>query len=141
MGFMPILAAIVTTRMLVEVPMVVAIPPSKTAALTGISALEDAISPLAAIATMIGISSTITGVSLTNIDRKKASSSAVSRPSWALARNTLSSSRAKGSSAPVTTSPRPMIISAQIVISAEWPNPPKAIARPSVGLAPSSGAK
>ncbi len=81
MGFMPISAAMVTTRILVEVPMVVAIPPSKTAALTGMRALEDAISPLAAIATMIGISSTITGVSLTNIDMLKAIRSAASRPS------------------------------------------------------------
>ena len=115
---MPRSTAIDTTRILVEVPMVVAMPPISEAALSGISVFEAAIAPRMARCTKIGISSTSTGVLLTPIDSRKVITSENSSPSWRLILNNRSRNRAAGSSAPVTTSPRPMIISAQIVISA-----------------------
>ena len=104
--------------MLVDVPIVVAIPPINDAALSGISVFEAAIAPRIASCTKIGIRRTSTGVLLTPIDSRKVTTSENNRPSWRLTLNSRSRNRAAGSSAPVTTSPRPMIIKAQIVISA-----------------------
>ena len=98
--------------------MVVAIPPISTAALSGISVFDAGIAPRAARLTKIGNSSTSTGVSLTAIDSAIAATSETSRPICRFHLNSRSSRCAAGSSAPVTTSPRPMIIRAQIVISA-----------------------
>ena len=115
---MPRSTAIDTTNMLVDVPMVVAIPPISDAALSGISVFEAAMAPRMARCTKIGISRTSTGVLFTPIERRKVTTSEKSRPSCRLILNNRSRNRAAGSSAPVTTSPLPMIISAQIVISA-----------------------
>ena len=104
--------------MLVEVPIVVASPPKSEAALSGINVLDAGKAPRSANATKIGIISTSTGVLLTTIDSVKAMNSENSNPSCKLALNIRSRTRAAGSSAPVTTNPRPITISAQIVISA-----------------------
>ena len=107
-----------TTRMLVDVPIVVARPPSSAAAFSGISVFEAGSAPRAARATNIGIRSTKTGVLFTTLESRNAISSENSRPICKLNLNTRSRNRAAGSSAPVTTRPRPMIISAQMVIKA-----------------------
>ncbi len=107
-----------TTRMLVDVPIVVARPPISDAALSGISVFDAGKAPRAANVTKIGISSTSTGVLLTNIDSAKAMRSENSNPICRLNLNTRSSRRAAGSSAPVTIRPLPKIINAQMVISA-----------------------
>jgi len=64
-GAMPRSSAIETTRRLVEVPIVVAMPPIRIALLTGISVRDAGMPPREAIATRIGSISTSTGVSLT----------------------------------------------------------------------------
>ena len=117
-GGNPMSVAIPTTRRLVDVPMVVAIPPINTALLTGINVCEAGIPPRAARDTRMGSNNTMTGVSFTIMLRNMASTSVTSRPSWRLNRHTFVSVRAAGSSAPVVTRPRPMIISAQIVTRA-----------------------
>ncbi len=118
MGGNPMSPAIDTTSRLVDVPIVVAIPPISTALLMGISVREAGMPPCAAIAAMIGIISTSTGVSLTIMLRPNASKSVTARPICWLCRQTRISRRDTGSSAPVVTRPRPSTISAQIVTSA-----------------------
>ena len=98
--------------------MVVARPPSRDEALSGISVFDAGIAPLAASVTKIGISSTSTGVLFTPIDSAKAINNENSRPSCRLILNIRPRKRAAGSSAPVTTSPLPITISAQMVINA-----------------------
>ena len=107
-----------TTRRLVEVPIVVDMPPIRMALLTGMSVREAGIPPRDASAARMGSISTSTGVSLTIMLSSIARTRVTSSPTCRLKRQTLVSSRDVGSSAPVVTSPRPMIISAQIVISA-----------------------
>ena len=101
-----------------DVPIVVARPPSSDAAFNGIKVLEDAIAPRCAKAANIGIIKTSTGVLLMNIENENAIRSETSNPSCRFILNILSRKRAAGSSAPVTTNPLPITISAQIVISA-----------------------
>ena len=136
---MPRSLAIETTSRLVDVPIVVDMPPIRMAALTGISVCEAGIPPCCASCTRIGNNSTSTGVSLTTMLIAAASASVTNNPSQRLTRQTRVSTHAAGSSAPVTTSPRPRIINAQIVIKAWWPKPPKANASPSLGAVPGSG--
>lgn len=92
--------------------------PISTALLMGISVREAGIPPREASATMIGNSSTSTGVSLTIMLITMASTRVVRKPTPRLKRHNLVRRRAAGSSAPVATKPRPMTISAQIVMSA-----------------------
>ena len=61
-------------------PIVVDIPPIRTALLIGISVRDAGMPPLAAIAAMIGIINTSTGVSLTIMLIPKASSNVTTRP-------------------------------------------------------------
>ena len=138
---MPRSAAIETTSRFVDVPMVVAMPPIRTAALSGISVFEAAMAPRSARPTKTGSNRTSTGVSLTIIDRIIARSSETSMPRCLLSFQTVARRRVAGSSAPVTTRPRPMTIKAQIVISAGCPKPEKASVRPCVALSPSNGKK
>ena len=79
-GGRPRSPAIDTTSRLVEVPMVVDIPPISTALLTGISVREAGMPPFAAIAAITGSIRTSTGVSLTIMLMPKASSSVTTRP-------------------------------------------------------------
>ena len=114
----PMSPAIDTTSRLVDVPIVVDMPPISTALLTGISVRDAGMPPLAAIAAMIGSIRTSTGVSLTIMLRPNASNSVTNRPSCWFSRHTRVSNRDTGSNAPVVTSPRPSTISAQMVTSA-----------------------
>ena len=72
-----------------------------------------------------GISSTTSGVSLTKPDIAAAPTSTTSSASQGARATSHASWRAAGSSAPVSTSERPRIISEQIATSAGWPKPPK----------------
>ena len=76
-----------------------------------------------AAAMMSGISSTTTGVSLTRPLTEAAPTSTASNASRGLAATQAARRRAAGSSAPVTTSPWPTTISAQIAISAGCAKP------------------
>ena len=93
MGGSPISPAIDTTRRLVDVPIVVDIPPISTALLIGMSVRDAGMPPRAAIAAMIGIISTRTGVSLTIMLRPKASNRVTAKPICWLRRQTRTSSR------------------------------------------------
>ena len=66
-GRMPSSPAMETTSRLVDVPIVVAMPPISTALLTGISVRDAGMPPRPASVTRIGSSSTSTGVSLTSM--------------------------------------------------------------------------
>ena len=112
-----------TTSRFVDVPMVVAIPPSSTASPTGMRT-DDGESLLRTATPMsIGSSMMTIGVVLT----KELSTPAMIRVSR-LARTrlrlqALASAPASGCRAPVVSMPLPSIIRAQIVISAWWPKP------------------
>jgi len=113
---MPRSPAIDTTNKLVKVPIVVDMPPIRTALLNGIRVRDAGIPPFAAIAAITGSISTSTGVSLTIMLMPNASTIVTKRPTCRLKRQTRVSKREAGSSAPVVTKPRPSTISAQMVI-------------------------
>ena len=122
---MPMSSATLTTSRLVEVPMVVAIPPRMLAKPIGIR-VPDGDSPVRiATPTRIGSISTTIGVLL-----MKALSTAVTRivansETPGQRRHRRASRRPTGSSAPVRISPSPTIIRPQTATRALWPKPRK----------------
>ena len=121
-----------TISRLVEVPIVVAMPPMITAKFMGISMREAELPARIARPITTGISTTTTGVSLMKALSSIAVTSSASSATCLLKAQSRASSRATGSSAPVTISARPRIIRQQMATSASWPNPEKICCGPSV---------
>ena len=122
-SFSPISAATDTTSRLVEVPIVVPIPPNSVARPIGISTLEGERPVRIATLTRIGSSRTTIGVLLTKALRTAASTSVSNSDSCGQRPHSLDRIRPSGSSAPVRTSPCPATISAHTATNAWWPNP------------------
>ena len=117
-------AAIDTTSRFVDVPIVVAMPPIRTAKFIGISRRRDESPVSRASATSTGISSTTIGVSLmkplTSIEATRTTPSPAFAPRL---RHSSASLRVTGRSAPVSTSARPSTIRLQMAISASCEKP------------------
>ena len=141
MGPTPRSAASETTSRLVDVPMVVDMPPIRIAQFTGMRVCAAGTPARVASRSRIGSVSTSTGVSLTNMLSAMQTSSENNMPSERLKFHSRPRARAAGSSAPVMTRPRPRIIRQQIAISASWLNPPNAISSPDSRPGGSSGNK
>ena len=124
-GGRPRFAATLTTSRLVEVPMVVHMPPIRVAKPIGIRILLGDEAVRRQTLMRMGSSSTTMGVLLMKADSAPAISSIAAKERMGdLTQNWLSR-RPKGSSAPVCMRPWPRIMRAQTAISASWPKPAK----------------
>ena len=139
MGGTPWSLASDTISRLVEVPIVVAMPPMITAKFIGMSIRAGAWPARMASPITTGISTTTTGVSLMKALRIIALASSTSRATWRLKAQRRASRRASGSRAPVTIRARPRIIRQQIATSASWPKPEKICCTPSRAPSCSNG--
>ena len=122
---MPMSAATFTTSRLVDVPIVVAMPPRMLAKPIGISVPEGETPVRTATPMRIGSIRTTMGVLLMKALRtaviRMVTSSEISGP----LRHSFAIMRPTGSSAPVRIRPCPTIISPQTATRALWPNPRK----------------
>ena len=109
----PISAATLTTSRFVDVPMVVAMPPTMLAKPIGISVPDGDIPVLTATPISMGSINTTIGVLLINALRKAVINNVSNKDMAGLRRQDLASIRPIGSSAPVLIRPWPTIISAQ----------------------------
>jgi len=112
-----------TMSRLVEVPIVVAMPPMITAKFIGISRRDGEPPARSARPITTGISTTTTGVSFTKALNVIATARIASVARWRLKAQRRARTRAMGSSAPVTMSARPRTIRQQIATRASWPKP------------------
>ncbi len=115
---MPMSAATLTTSRLVDVPMVVAMPPRMLANPMGISVPVGETPARMPMPTRMGNISTTIGVLLMKALRKAVIMMVNSRESIGPLRQTLARNRPTGSSAPVRIRPSPTIISAHTAIRA-----------------------
>ena len=118
-------AAMDMTRRLVEVPMVVVMPPTSVAKPIGIRMLEADLPVRSEMLVRIGSNSTTIGTLLTKALKIPPTISVSSRENSGLTDHKLASERPTGSRAPVRTRPCPAIIRAQTATSASWPKPRK----------------
>lgn len=112
-----------TTSKLVEVPMVVHMPPTSVAKPIGINTPEGERLVRNETLTNTGSSSTTTGVLFINALNTAPITSVSNKDSNGLMRQSFASERPMGSSAPVRTNACPAIIKAHTAISASCPNP------------------
>ena len=120
---MPMSAATETTSRLVEVPIVVLMPPTMVASPIGSSTPEVGV-PLRTDAPIsMGSISTTIGVLFMNALSTAPTSNVASSASMGARRQNRPRRRATGSSAPVWTRAWPATISAQTATSASWPKP------------------
>ena len=127
----PISLAIPTTRRLVEVPMVVDMPPIKVAIPIGIRILEELISAFWATAMSAGINITTIGVLLIKALKKAPKRSTPSNESLGWLTQDLDKKPISGWREPLTSMAFPMARSKQIVISASLP---KLVIKKTIGL-------
>ena len=116
-------AAIATTSRLVEVPIVVDIPPIEVAKPSGINNSDAGVAVFSDTLISIGNSRITIGVLLTKALSMAAITSVARKDNTGLTDHNRASSRPTGSSAPVRTSAWPAIIKEQTAISAWCPNP------------------
>ena len=117
--------ATATTSKLVDVPMVVAMPPTSVAKPIGISTLVAGALARRQALMRIGSKRTTTGVLLTNADSTAPTTSVASKERNGARAQARPSALPTGSSAPVTTIPCPSTINAHTEMSASWPRPKK----------------
>ena len=111
-------AAIATTSRLVEVPIVVDIPPIEVAKPSGISNSDAGVAVFSDTLISIGNSKITIGVLLTKALSTAAITSVARKDNTGLTDHNRASSRPTGSSAPVRTNACPAIINEQTAISA-----------------------
>ena len=122
---MPISAATLTTSRFVDVPMVVAIPPTILANPIGIRVPDGDTPVLTATPISIGNISTTIGVLLIKALRKAVMNRVSSNERAGLLRHDFASMRPTGSNAPVLIRPWPTTINADTAIRARLPKPKK----------------
>ena len=116
-------AAMLTTSRLVEVPMVVAMPPTSVAKPIGISTPAADWPVLRHTLINMGSSKTTMGVLLTKADSTAPTTSVAAKERNGMRFQAPARKRPIGSRAPVRTRPWPTIISPQTATSASWPKP------------------
>ena len=107
-----------TTSRFVDVPILVAMPPTSVANPIGISTVAGELLFLMQTPIRIGSSRTTTGVLFTNADSAAPTSRVIRNANAAFFFQTRPSRLPRGTSAPVRTSPCPSTISAQTAINA-----------------------
>ncbi len=135
-SFSPCSCARLTTSKLVEVPMVVAMPPTKVAKPIGMRTFEGDLLVRRHTEISMGNSNTTIGVLLTNADSTPPTMRVSSSEKTGALPHRPDSIRPTGSSAPVRTKPWPNTIRAHTLISASWAKP----AKKSVAFTSSNGA-
>ena len=132
---MPRSAATLTTSRLVDVPMVVPMPPIRVASPMGIRMPLGELAVRRHTLMSMGSSRTTIGVLLMTADSAAATTSVTRNDRNGSLPQKRLSIRPTGSSAPVRMRPWPSTISAQTAISASWPNPEKSstVRKPSNG--------
>lgn len=114
-----------TTSRLVEVPMVVTVPPITVARPKGMSTPEGEDLALSVTPTRIGSSMTTIGVLFTTALSAPATTMVKRSETTGAVCQTRARMRATGCSAPVVSSPFPSTMSAHTATSASWPKPAK----------------
>jgi len=124
---MPRSFAMPTTKKLVEVPMVVAMPPTKVAKPIGIRILVGDLLVRRQTDMRIGSNSTTIGVLLIKAESRAPTTKVMSNDNAGIRPHNCPKTRPTGSNAPVLTKPWPSVIRAQTAISASWAKPRKNI--------------
>ena len=119
----PISEATLTTNKLVDVPIVVVIPPNRVAKPIGIKMPEGDVLVRKATLSMIGSNSTTIGVLFTTALSKAETINVINTDSNGLMAQIFAKPRPTGSSAPVRTMPYPTTIRPHTAINASWPKP------------------
>jgi len=119
----PMSLATLTTSRLVDVPMVVVMPPTKVASPMGSSIGDESVFVRSATLIKIGNSKTTIGVLLTTALSEPAMIKVSNNESAGLIFHILAKFRPTGSNAPVRTSECPITINAHTVTSASCPKP------------------
>ena len=122
---MPRSLEIPTTSKLVDVPIVVDMPPTIVAKPIGIMTPETGNFARSDAPTRIGMSNTTIGVLFMNALSTAAATSVISRANTGLVDHARATKFASGCNAPVVSSALPTIINAQIATSASLPKPAK----------------